>query len=231
VRVHNLVEAERKRLLDENTKLRRELTERFGIRNIVGSSRAMQAVYEQVAQVAPASTTVLVRGESGTGKELVAHAIHYSSPRAKKPFVKVSCAALPESLIESELFGYEPGAFTDARTEKKGRFELAHGGTIFLDEIGELPKGRELLKILDDKMLVRVGGTTPRHPTRARSPPMPARSGAPGRVRAICSIARDHPDRDPTLRERPKDLRALIYKFLQQLGSEFACEREISSRR
>ena len=138
VRVHHLVEAERKRLLDENTKLRRELTERYDIRNIVGSSRAMQAVYEQVAQVAPASTTVLVRGESGTGKELVAHAIHYSSPRAKKPFVKVSCAALPESLIESELFGYEPGAFTGARAQKKGRFELAHGGTIFLDEIGEL---------------------------------------------------------------------------------------------
>ena len=95
VRVHNLVEAERKRLLDENTKLRRELTERYDIRNLVGSSRAMQTVYEQVAQVAPANTTVLVRGESGTGKELVAHAIHYSSPRAKKPFVKVSCAALP----------------------------------------------------------------------------------------------------------------------------------------
>ena len=125
VRVHHLVEAERKRLLDENTKLRRELTERYDIRNLVGSSRPMQTVYEQVAQVAPANTTVLLRGESGTGKELVAHAIHYSSPRAKKPFVKVSCAALPESLIETELFGYEPGAFTDARTEKKGRFELA----------------------------------------------------------------------------------------------------------
>ena len=120
LRVHHLVEAERKRLLDENTKLRRELTERYDIRNLVGSSRPMQTVYEQVAQVAPANTTVLLRGESGTGKELVAHAIHYSSPRAKKPFVKVSCAALPESLIESELFGYEPGAFTDARTREEG---------------------------------------------------------------------------------------------------------------
>ncbi len=160
VRVHHLVEAERKRLLDENTKLRRELTERYDIRNIVGSSRAMQAVYEQVAQVAHASTTVLVRGESGTGKELVAHAIHYSSPRAKKPFVKVSCAALPESLIESELFGYEPGAFTDARALKKGRFELAHGGTIFLDEIGELTPATQvkLLRVLQEREIERLGG-------------------------------------------------------------------------
>jgi len=163
VRVHHLVEAERKRLLDENTKLRRELTERYDIRNIVGGSRAMQAVYEQVAQVAPANTTVLVRGESGTGKELVAHAIHYSSPRAKKPFVKVSCAALPESLVESELFGYEPGAFTDARAQKKGRFEVAHGGTIFLDEIGELTPATQvkLLRVLQEREVERLGGVQP----------------------------------------------------------------------
>jgi Nif-specific regulatory protein len=163
VRVHNLVEAERKRLLDENTKLRRELTERYDIRNIVGSSRGMQMVYEQVAQVAPTSTTVLIRGESGTGKELVAHALHYSSPRAKKPFVKVSCAALPESLIESELFGYEPGAFTDARSQKKGRFELAHGGTIFLDEIGELTPSTQvkLLRVLQEREIERLGGVQP----------------------------------------------------------------------
>ena len=157
------MEAERKRLLDENTKLRRELTERYDIRNLVGSSRAMQPVYEQVAQVAPASTTVLIRGESGTGKELVAHAIHYSSPRAKKPFIKVSCAALPESLIESELFGYEPGAFTDARAQKKGRFELAHGGTIFLDEIGELTPSTQvkLLRVLQEREFERLGGVQP----------------------------------------------------------------------
>jgi Nif-specific regulatory protein len=163
VRVHNLVEAERKRLLEENTKLRRELTERYDIRNLVGSSRPMQTVYEQVAQVAPANTTVLLRGESGTGKELVAHAIHYSSPRTKKPFVKVSCAALPEGLIESELFGYEPGAFTDARTEKKGRFELAQGGTIFLDEIGELTPSTQvkLLRALQEREIERLGGVTP----------------------------------------------------------------------
>ena len=163
VRVHNLVEAERRRLLEENTKLRRELTERYDIRNLVGSSRPMQTVYEQVAQVAPSSTTVMIRGESGTGKELVAHAIHYSSPRAKKPFVKVSCAALPESLVESELFGYEPGAFTDARAQKKGRFELAHGGTIFLDEIGELTPSTQvkLLRVLQEREVERLGGVQP----------------------------------------------------------------------
>jgi len=159
VRVHHLVEAERKRLLDENTKLRQELTERYDLRNIVGASRAMQQVYEQVAQVAPSNTTVLLRGESGTGKELVAHALHYSSPRAKKPFVKVSCAALPETLVESELFGYEPGAFTDARSQKKGRFELAHGGTLFLDEIGELSPAIQikLLRVLQEREIERLG--------------------------------------------------------------------------
>jgi Nif-specific regulatory protein len=159
VRVHRLMEAERKRLLDENTKLRQELTQRYDIRNLVGASRAMQQVYEQVAQVAPSNTTVLIRGESGTGKELVAHALHYSSPRARKPFVKVSCAALPETLVESELFGYEPGAFTDARSQKKGRFELAHGGTLFLDEVGELSPAVQikLLRVLQEKEIERLG--------------------------------------------------------------------------
>ena len=159
VRVHNLVEAERKHLLDENKKLRRELTERYDIQNIVGGSRAMQHVYEQVAQVAASNTTVLLRGESGTGKELVAHALHYSSPRARKSFVKVSCAALPETLIESELFGYEPGAFTDARSQKKGRFELADGGTLFLDEIGDLSPSIQikLLRVLQEREIERLG--------------------------------------------------------------------------
>jgi Nif-specific regulatory protein len=161
LRVHRLIEAERRRLLEENTKLRQELRDRYELRNLVGGSRPMQDVYEQVAQVAPTSTTVLLRGESGTGKELVAHAIHYNSPRAKKPFVKVSCGALPETLIESELFGYEPGAFTDARVQKKGRFELAHGGTLFLDEVGELSLSTQvkLLRVLQEREFERLGGT------------------------------------------------------------------------
>jgi Nif-specific regulatory protein len=121
----------------------------------------MRRVFEQVAQVAGTNTTVLVRGESGSGKELIAHAIHYHSRRAKKPFVKVSCAALPATLIESELFGYERGAFTGAHTRKKGRFELAEGGTLFLDEIGELepPTQVKLLRVLQQREFERVGGT------------------------------------------------------------------------
>jgi Nif-specific regulatory protein len=163
LRVQKLVEAERRRLQDENRQLRQELRERYDLRNMVGNSRPMQQVYEQVRQVAGSPTTVLIRGESGTGKELVAHAIHYGSPRADKPFVKVSCAALPESLVESELFGYEKGAFTDARAQKKGRFELAHGGTLFLDEIGELSPSTQvkLLRVLQEREFERIGGVAP----------------------------------------------------------------------
>jgi Nif-specific regulatory protein len=163
VRVHRLVEAERSRLVEENTKLRHELKERYQIRSLIGNSRPMQQLYDQVAQVAPSSTTVLVRGESGTGKELVAHAIHYGSPRADRPLIKVSCGALPEALVESELFGYEPGAFTDARAQKKGRFELADGGTLFLDEVGELTPSTQvkLLRALQEKEFERLGGVKP----------------------------------------------------------------------
>jgi len=138
IKAEHLVDDERRRLIDENTHLLEELRERYDFSNIIGTAGPMRQVYEQIAQVAHTSTTVLIRGESGTGKELIAHAIHYNSPRAQKPFIKVNCAALPETLIESELFGYEKGAFTGAHTLKKGRFELAEGGTLFLDEIGDM---------------------------------------------------------------------------------------------
>jgi len=161
VRVERLLDAERQRLIDENTHLREELRERYDFSRIIGTSGPMRQVYEQIARVARANTTVLIRGESGTGKELIAHAIHYSSPRAKKPFVKVSCAALPDSLIESELFGYEKGAFTGAQARKKGRFELAEGGTLFLDEIGEINLSTQvkLLRVLQEREFDRLGGT------------------------------------------------------------------------
>ena len=159
--VQRMVEEERRRLLDENTHLRQELRERYDFSNIIGTSGPTRQMYEQVAQVAQTNTTVLIRGESGTGKELIAHAIHYNSLRAKKPFIKVSCAALPDTLIESELFGYEKGAFTGAAARKKGRFEMAEGGTLFLDEIGDVNLGTQvkLLRVLQEREFERVGGT------------------------------------------------------------------------
>jgi Nif-specific regulatory protein len=161
VKVQGLIVAERQRLVDENAHLRQELKERYDFSNLIGTSGPMRQVCEQVAQVAETNTTVLLRGESGTGKELIAHAVHYNSPRAKKPFIKVSCAALPHDLMESELFGYEKGAFTDAKSLKKGRFEIANGGTLFLDEIGELSSATQikLLRVLQERQFERLGGT------------------------------------------------------------------------
>jgi len=161
IRIQRVIDAERDRLREENTHLKLELRERYDFSNILGTSGPMRLVYEQVAQVARTETTVLVRGESGTGKELIAQAIHYNSLRAKKPFVKVSCAALPETLIESELFGYEKGAFTGADSAKKGRFELAEGGTLFLDEIGEINLSTQvkLLRVLQSREYERLGAT------------------------------------------------------------------------
>lgn len=161
LRLAQMVEEEKAQLADENALLKRELQQKYEFRNIVGTGKEMREIYEQIAQVAPTATTVLIRGESGTGKELVAHAIHYHSPRSAKPFVKVNCAALPESLIESELFGHEKGAFTGAVARKRGRFELAEGGTLFLDEIGDLSPALQvkLLRVLQEREFERVGGT------------------------------------------------------------------------
>ena len=161
VRIHRLLEVERQKLVSENAQLRQELQQRNPLFSLVGASGPMRQLYESVARVAGGNTTVLIRGESGTGKELVAQAIHLHSPRAQKPFVKVNCAALPETLVESELFGYERGAFTGAQQRKKGRFELANGGTLFLDEIGELSPSIQvkLLRVLQEREFERVGGT------------------------------------------------------------------------
>jgi Nif-specific regulatory protein len=160
VKLNKLVESEQKQLRDENVRLRQELKTRFNVHNMVGSSNAMQEVYRLIEQVADSNATVLIRGESGTGKDLVAHAIHYSSPRASKPFIKVNCTALPETLLESELFGHEKGAFTGATERKLGRFERAHGGTIFLDEIGDFPVNLQvkLLRVIQFKEFERLGG-------------------------------------------------------------------------
>jgi Nif-specific regulatory protein len=161
VNLHHMVQEEKERLISENIKLHQELKERYCLQNIVGNSRKMQEVFQAIEQVSPSDASVLLRGESGTGKELVARAIHFNSPRARGPFVGVSCAALPESLIESELFGHERGAFTGALASKKGRFEAAHDGTIFLDEIGDLTPTVQvkLLRVLQEREFERLGGS------------------------------------------------------------------------
>ncbi len=160
MRVESAVGNERKKLIDENSLLKQELREKYDFTRIIGNSGSMRQVLDQVSQVARSYTTVLLRGESGTGKELIAHSIHYNSLRSKKPYIKINCAALPESLIESELFGYEQGAFTGADRQKKGRFEAADGGTLFLDEIGDLPPQTQvkLLRVLQEREFERLGG-------------------------------------------------------------------------
>ncbi len=152
---------ERAKLRREASDLRSQLKDRYSFDNIVGSSPEMQRVFKSVAQVAPSRATVLLSGESGTGKELVAAAIHHNSPRAGGPFVKLHCAALAESLLESELFGHEKGAFTGADRKREGRFEQAHGGTLFLDEIGEISPAIQvkLLRVLQEREFERVGGS------------------------------------------------------------------------
>jgi Nif-specific regulatory protein len=162
LRIQRLIDAERRKLVEENTQLRQELQERYEFTHLIGNSGPMRQVFEQVNQVVGTSATVLIRGESGTGKELIAHALHQHSPRAGKPFVRVNCAALPETLVESELFGYERGAFTGAQARRKGRFELADGGTLFLDEIGELSPSTQakLLRVIQEREFERLGGTS-----------------------------------------------------------------------
>ncbi len=148
-------------ILRENLRLRGEMRSRYGFANMVGKNKKMQEIYALIEKVAPTPSTVLITGESGTGKELVARAIHFNSPREKAPFISLNCAGLPESLLESELFGHEKGAFTGAIALRKGRFELADTGTLFLDEVAEMPMTLQakLLRVLQEKTFERVGGT------------------------------------------------------------------------
>jgi Nif-specific regulatory protein len=161
LRVERAILGERQKLIDENSHLLQELKEKHDFSHIVGTSNPMKQVYDQVIQVARSNATVLLRGESGTGKEMIANAIHYNSLRSKRPLVKINCAALPDTLIEAELFGHEKGAFTGADRFKKGRFEMAEGGTLFLDEIGDLPLQTQikLLRVLQEREFERLGGT------------------------------------------------------------------------
>ena len=153
---------EKNRLYEENTYLRRELEQRYAFKNIIGRSPKMQAIFGLIERVARTASTVLIHGESGTGKELIARAIHFSSPRATQRVLAINCGAMPENLLESELFGHERGAFTGALRDKKGLFQEANHGTLFLDEIGEMSLTMQvkLLRVLQEKLVRRVGGTT-----------------------------------------------------------------------
>ncbi|MBI5015837.1 MAG: nif-specific transcriptional activator NifA [Deltaproteobacteria bacterium] len=226
VKMHRLVEDERQKLTAEKDRLQADLQRKFNVTNIIGNSKAMHQVFAMIAQVAKSNATVLIRGESGTGKELVAHAIHYNSPRAKKPFVKINCSAIPETLIESELFGHEKGAFTGAVARKPGKFEIAEGGTIFLDEIGDVNASTQvkLLRVLQEKEFERVGGW----------------ETIKGNVRVIAATNRNLEDamvqgvfREdlyyrlnvfpiymPPLRERKTDILLLAEHFLEQYARE-----------
>jgi DNA-binding NtrC family response regulator len=155
---------EQKWMMEENRFLKEELEEKYSFHNIIGKSKAMQQVYQMIRQVAASQTNVLIEGESGTGKELVARALHFNSPRAPRPFVAINCSALPETLLESELFGYVKGAFTDAKATKKGLFEVADGGTLLLDEISSMPLGLQakILRVLQDSEIRPLGGTSSR---------------------------------------------------------------------
>lgn len=217
---------ERQQLLRENLVLREEYARSRGFPRIVGDHPSLQATAREMQRIAPTESTVLLVGESGTGKELFARAIHQLSPRAGKPMVAINCAAIPESLVENELFGHERGAFTGADSRRPGKFELAHGGTIFLDEIGELPAQAQakLLRVLEDKKIERLGGSVPFQAD----------------VRVLAATNRDleaavqkgefrqdlyyrlnvFPIRIPALRERGEDVVLLAQHFLERFRME-----------
>ena len=217
---HRSARRERERLDEENRYLRAEISGRYNFGEIVGRSARMQQVLAAVHKVAATGSSVLIYGESGTGKELVARALHYQSPRKGNPFVKVNCGALPRELIESELFGHERGAFTGAVRRKKGKFELAEGGTIFLDEIGDIPLETQvkLLRVLQEKEFDRVGGELTLHAdvrvVAATNRPLKEMVGK-GQFREDLYYRLEViPLRLPPLRQRKEDIPALVEHFL-----------------
>jgi two-component system response regulator HydG len=215
-----------KELREENRLLRETLGSHFDRRHIIGQSRAMVRILETVAQVAPSEATVLITGESGTGKEMIAGAIHFNSPRKNGPFVKINCAAITETLLESELFGHEKGAFTGAHRQKEGRFRQAHGGSLFLDEISEMSLAMQvkLLRVLQEREITRVGGeeviTVDVRIIAATNKDL-SREIEAGRFREdlyyrLNVVALEM----PPLRERREDIPLLAQHFLEALSRE-----------
>ncbi len=213
-------------IVKENSRLREEISIRYNFDNIIGKSKPMKELYNVIQKVAPTNASVLIEGESGTGKELAARSIHYNSLRSEFPLVAVNCTAFAESLLESELFGHEKGAFTGAAGMRKGRFELASQGTLFLDEIGELPTSIQvkLLRVLQEKTIERVGGTTPL--------PVDFRLIAATNKNLEKEVERGHFREDlyyrlnvvkavmPPLRDRDGDIPLLVNHFIQKYAHE-----------
>ncbi len=228
--VHKALEM--RALRDENRELKEELGRRYEFDNIIGRSGAMQEIFATIERVAPTRATVLLAGESGVGKDLIARAIHFHSPRRDRPLVKINCTAIPENLMESELFGYEKGAFTGANTSKPGKFEQADTGTVFLDEIGDVPGPIQvkLLRVLQEREFERLGSNATRHID----------------VRVIAATNQDLrealeqgtfredlyyrlnvvPLNIPSLRERKQDIPFLANHFLHKLAPDAGCEVE-----
>jgi two-component system response regulator AtoC len=221
-----------KKLEAEVEDLKTELTSRYSFANIVGTSAKMNSVFQMMHRVARVDGTILITGESGTGKELVARAIHFNGPRKDGPFVVVNCGAIPRDLIESEFFGHSKGAFTDAKSEKTGKFELAHKGTIFLDEVAELSLAAQvkLLRALGEREIVKVGGT--------KTVPVDVRVIAATNKKLEEEVKRGNFREDlffrlavlslhlPPLRERPEDIPLLSEHFLKKYGGELKKEIE-----
>ncbi len=217
---------EKRRLQKELQTLRRKLVSREASKKIIGQSEAMQTVKALIERIAPLESTVLITGGSGTGKELIADVIHSHSKRANGPFIKINCAAIPEGLLESEIFGFEKGAFTGAYTERPGKFELAHKGTILLDEVGDMPLTiqAKLLRVVEHKEVERLGGVKPRMvDTRiiaSTNQSLPSLISANKFREELFYRLNVAPIHLPPLRERKEDLPLLVQHFLQEINSK-----------